>query len=111
MNHMPAYHQTFIHRDFHPGNVLWSRGQSTGVVDWADACRGPWGCDAAHCRAMLIQLAGPEAADRFLDAYESLTGWKLDPYWEIASVLEHGPSHWNPVTVDESEPRLERALR
>ncbi len=25
----------FIHRDFHPGNVLWRRGSVTGVVDWA----------------------------------------------------------------------------
>ncbi len=109
-NHMPAYRGTFIHRDFNTGNVLWLRGRCSGVVDWANACRGPWGCDVAHCRAQLIRLVGSEPADRFLDAYQALTGRTLDPYWEIASVLEHGPSHWNPVTVAESEPRLERAL-
>lgn len=109
--HMPEYQPTFIHRDFHPGNVLWSRNRNTGVVDWAEACSGPWGCDVAHCRSMLIELAGPEAADRFLDAYQSLTGWMLDPYWEIASVLERGPSHYIPVTVAQSERRLERAMR
>jgi aminoglycoside phosphotransferase (APT) family kinase protein len=27
----------FIHRDFHPGNVLWRRGRVSGVVDWASA--------------------------------------------------------------------------
>lgn len=111
LNHTPAYRPTFIHRDFHPGNVLWAGRQSTGIVDWANACRGPWGCDVAHCRAMLVQLAGPESADRFLDTYQSRTGRTFDPYWEIASVLEHGPSHWNAVTVAESERRLERALR
>jgi len=40
---MPAYRPRFIHRDFHPGNVLWSRGRASGVVDWANACKGPAG--------------------------------------------------------------------
>ena len=111
LHDMPTFRATFIHRDFHPGNVLWSRGSTTGVVDWAEACRGPWGCDIAHCRALLIRLGGHGAADRFLVAYEALTGRTLDPYWEIASVLEHGPSHWNPLNVAESEDRLARALR
>ncbi|MDQ3897493.1 MAG: aminoglycoside phosphotransferase family protein, partial [Actinomycetota bacterium] len=108
---MPAYRPTFVHRDFHPGNVLWSGGRSTGVVDWANACRGPWGCDVAHCRAQLMGLAGPEAGDRFVAAYQSLTARTLDPYWEIASVLEHGPSGYDPDTIARSERRLERALR
>ncbi|HSS08317.1 MAG TPA: aminoglycoside phosphotransferase family protein, partial [Acidimicrobiales bacterium] len=47
---MPPYRATFIHRDFHPGNVLWWRGRVSGVVDWANACVGPRGCDVAHCR-------------------------------------------------------------
>ncbi len=101
----------FVHRDFHPGNVLWSKGRSTGVVDWANACRGPWGCDVAHCRAQLILQAGTDAADRFLAVEQSLTGRRLDPYWEIASVLEHGPSDHDPATVTLSERRLEHALR
>ena len=110
LHHRPAYRPSFVHRDFHPGNVLWSRGRSTGVVDWVEACRGPWGCDVAHCRAELLRLAGPGTADRFLAAYESLTGRTLDPYWEIASVLEHGPSDYDAGTVARSEARIERAL-
>ncbi|CAN5479901.1 hypothetical protein BH18ACT1_BH18ACT1_03860 [soil metagenome] len=98
---------TFVHRDFHPGNVLWSRGRATGIVDWANACRGPWGVDVAHCRANLIDLDGVGAADRFLAAYEALTGRSFDPYWEIASVMEHDPQDWAP---ERDEPRLERAL-
>ncbi len=111
VNDMPAYRPTFVHRDFHPGNVLWRRDGRAGIVDWADACRGPWGCDVAHCRANLIRLAGPEAADRFLAAYCALTGRTYDPYWEIASVLEHGPSHWNQGTVTAAEARLALAMR
>jgi aminoglycoside/choline kinase family phosphotransferase len=30
---LPEYQPTFIHRDFHPGNLLWSRTRLTGMVD------------------------------------------------------------------------------
>jgi hypothetical protein len=53
---------------------------ATCFVDWANACRGPWGCDIAHCRSLLIELDGIDAADRFLTAYQSLTGRAYDPY-------------------------------
>lgn len=107
---MPADPATFIHRDLHPGNVLWSRGVATGVVDWANACRGPRGCDIAHCRANLVRLAGPEEADRFSAAYEAVTGVAHDPFWDLAATLEHGPSYWTPAQVAASEPVLARAL-
>ena len=101
----------FIHRDFHPGNVLWSRGRATGVVDWANACRGPWGCDLGICRRNLVDLGGPDAADRFVAAYESLTGREYHPYWEIASILEgRGPSSWDPPAVADAEDRLAESL-
>jgi aminoglycoside phosphotransferase (APT) family kinase protein len=32
---VPDHRPTFIHRDFHPGNLLWSRTRLTGIVDWA----------------------------------------------------------------------------
>ena len=111
VHHMPAYRPTFVHRDFHPGNVLWSRGRRTAIVDWVEACRGPWGCDVAHCRANLLRLAGAVAADRFLAAYCALTGRTYDPYWEVASVLEQGPSYWNPGRVAAAEARLAIAMR
>jgi Ser/Thr protein kinase RdoA (MazF antagonist) len=110
LHEMPPYEPRFVHRDYHPGNVLWSRGQPTGVVDWVAACRGPWGCDVAHCRANLLELADAATADRFLSAYESLTGRVYEPYWEIASVLEHGPSFWTPPVLELYEPRLARAI-
>jgi aminoglycoside phosphotransferase (APT) family kinase protein len=107
---MPRYRPTFIHRDFHPGNVLWTRRGAAGVVDWPNGCRGPWGCDIAHCRANLIWLSGYDAADEFLASYEAITGRVFDRYWELASIMEHGPSHWSAQRLAESEPLLERAV-
>jgi aminoglycoside phosphotransferase (APT) family kinase protein len=110
INGMPSYRPTFIHRDFHPGNVLWRRGRCSGIVDWANACRGPAGCDVATCYGNLIDWAGYDVADKFVAAYEALTGQAQHPYWEIASVLEHGPSPWTHQDIAESERRLDRAL-
>ncbi len=108
---IPDYRPAFIHRDLHPGNVLWSRGELSGVVDWANVCRGPRGCDIAHCRANLLELSGPAAADRFLSAYEALTGETQHPYWEMASILEHEPAHWTPERLARWEPYLARAVK
>jgi Ser/Thr protein kinase RdoA (MazF antagonist) len=107
---MPSYQPTLVHRDYHPGNVLWVRGRCSGVVDWVSACEGPPGCDIAHCRSNLIGLAGTQAADRFLDAYQDITGTTYHPYWELASALEHGPSSWAPGHVAEAETRMAAAL-
>ncbi len=102
---MPTYRPGLLHRDFHPGNVLWKRG-AAHVVDWANACAGPWGCDIAHCRDNLIRLAGFDAADQFLLRYRELTGVDYDPYWEIASVLEHSASSFHAERIAISEIRL-----
>ena len=108
---MPAHRPTFIHRDFHPGNVIWSRREVVGVVDWVNVCQGPVGVDLAHCRANLRATSGPEVADRFLAAYQSLTGETLDPYWIIASHLEHDPEHWTAERLAAAEPDLMVAVR
>jgi aminoglycoside phosphotransferase (APT) family kinase protein len=81
---LPEYRPRFIHRDFHPGNLLWARTRLTGIVDWSAACRGPIGCDIAHCRANLRDLADAETGDRFVAAYTAATGEALDPFWVMA---------------------------
>jgi len=110
-NALPEYRPTFIHRDFHPGNLLWKRTRLTGIVDWPAACRGPIGCDIAHCRANLRDLAGPEVADQFVAAYTSTTGEEVDPFWVMAGHLEHSHDHWTRERLDLDEPDLEHALR
>ncbi|WP_425147235.1 phosphotransferase family protein [Deinococcus sp.] len=86
----PAYTPRFIHRDYHPANVLWQGGRLSGVVDWVNACRGPAGADVGHCRVNLAQLFGTLAADEFLSAYRRQAGmaFEYEPFWDILSLTD-----------------------
>lgn len=86
----PKYKPCFIHRDYHPANVLWHDGKVSGVVDWANACCGPAGIDLGHCRWNLAMLYGIQIADEFLAAYQTIAGstFYYDPYWDILSVID-----------------------
>jgi hypothetical protein len=59
---LPRLPAVLVHRDFHPGNVLWQRGAVAGVVDWQSASTGPAVADVAHCRANLLGFG--TASDR-----------------------------------------------
>jgi aminoglycoside phosphotransferase (APT) family kinase protein len=94
----PGDARVFIHRDFHPGNVLWQGGSVSGVVDWANASLGAPEADIGHCRMNLAGVFGLEAADRFLE----LCGVRVyDPYWDIVAALggfdDATLARWTPV--------------
>ncbi len=84
----PRENEVFLHRDFHPVNVLWHHGKVSGVVDWVNACIGPRGVDVAHCRTNLAVLFGVEIADHFRDCYLSYAGGRHHPFWDVASILD-----------------------
>ena len=85
----PDAHPVFIHRDYHPTNVLWHGGAVSGVVDWINACQGPAGVDVAHCRTNLAMMFGPAAADQFLETYREVAeGFEYHPYWDLDSLLD-----------------------
>ncbi|MBS4219826.1 aminoglycoside phosphotransferase family protein [Bacillus sp. FJAT-49711] len=86
----PEFKECFIHRDYHPTNVLWSRDSVSGIVDWLNACKGPAGVDVGHCRVNLAQLYGVKEADLFLSYYQLYAGpkFKYDPYWDIISLVD-----------------------
>jgi len=89
----PRAARRFIHRDYHPANLLWSRGKISGVTDWVNASIGSPGIDLGHCRVNLVELYGVEAADRFLGAYLSLLGLRRedhDPYWDAITACDSG---------------------
>lgn len=83
----PTYKPSFIHRDFHPTNVLWKNGDVSGIVDWPNACIGPREFDIAHCRWNLAMMYGQEVADTFLEAYlkhSDLKNYSL--YWDLLAL-------------------------
>lgn len=89
----PAFQPRFIHRDYHPVNVLWQGERLSGIVDWVNACIGPVGVDLGHCRLNLAALFSVEAADQFLQAYIDAAGstFTYDPYWDLVSVMDMMP--------------------
>jgi aminoglycoside phosphotransferase (APT) family kinase protein len=95
----PRSDRVFLHRDFHPGNVLWSDGQITGVVDWVSSCVGPPEEDVSHCRVNLAQHHGQAEADRFLACWQDITGRRdYHPYWDLTNVVSMVSEEPDPAT-------------
>jgi aminoglycoside phosphotransferase (APT) family kinase protein len=95
----PAYDATFLHRDFHPANVLVSGGVVSGVVDWVETSTGPADLDVAHCATNLAGLHGVEAAQAFRRAYVDRGGVLAGDahaaaYWQLLDLVAFlpGPS-------------------
>jgi aminoglycoside phosphotransferase (APT) family kinase protein len=86
----PSYSECFVHRDYHPSNLLWDADRVSGIVDWVNGCRGPAGIDVAWCRHNLANLHSVAIADKFLQAYLDSAGadFEYDPYWDLMSVVE-----------------------
>jgi aminoglycoside phosphotransferase (APT) family kinase protein len=95
----PAFAGTFLHRDFHLGNVLWADGRISGVVDWVETSWGPAELDVAHCRSNLAMLHGADAADRFTEAYRARrpeVEARAQRYWDVLDIVGYLP---DPVKV------------
>ncbi|MFS0749137.1 aminoglycoside phosphotransferase family protein [Oceanobacillus sp. 1P07AA] len=86
----PMYDPIFIHRDFHPVNVLWQGEEVTGVVDWANGCLGHAGIDVGHCRWNLAMIYGVDEADLFLEYYikHAENRFSYDVYWDNVSLMD-----------------------
>src|SRR5262245_50622662 len=77
----------FLHGDFLPVNMLWSRGRITGLTDWNGVHRGPRAIDVGHCRRYLAALYSPEWSEQLRSLYESIAGVTLDPWWDLYALL------------------------
>jgi aminoglycoside phosphotransferase (APT) family kinase protein len=95
----PRYEGRFLHRDFHPGNVLFDGSPEspadlriTGVVDWVQTSWGPADLDVAHCSTNLALLHGPPWGLRFAEEYEKAGGVLAAApqerlYWRLLDAL------------------------
>jgi aminoglycoside phosphotransferase (APT) family kinase protein len=82
----PALPEVLMHRDFHPGNVLWRRGTVSGVVDWQAACTGPAVIDVAHCRVNLLTF-GTDAAGQFTAWWQRVAGTAYHPWADVVTII------------------------
>jgi hypothetical protein len=82
----PDLPAVLLHRDFHPGNVLWRHGRVSGVVDWLGVCSGPAPADVAHCRINLLAM-GVEVASRFTVRWEQVAGATYHPWGDVVTVV------------------------
>jgi aminoglycoside phosphotransferase (APT) family kinase protein len=88
----PAYDGCFLHRDFHPGNVLFDGERISGVVDWVETSWGPSDLDVAHCSTALALLHGATVGLSFAAAYEAAGGTiSSEPYWRLLDALAYAP--------------------
>ncbi|BCJ33962.1 hypothetical protein Athai_14650 [Actinocatenispora thailandica] len=110
----------FLHGDFLPVNMLWSRGRITGLTDWNGVHRGSRAIDVGQCRRYLAALHSPEWAEQLRSRYESIAGVALDPWWDLYALLHYDDSQpkWirgqvagrRPVDVSGMASRVEVAV-
>ena len=79
----------FLHCDYLPVNLLWSRGKLTGLTDWNGIHRGSRAIDVGQCRRYLASLYSPDWAEQLASLYESIVGVALDPWWDLYTLLHH----------------------
>ncbi|MFJ1678952.1 phosphotransferase family protein [Streptomyces sp. NPDC088251] len=96
----PAYTPRFLHRDFHPGNVLFTGGGAdlriSGVVDWVETSWGPADLDVAHCSTALALLHGVPVGMSFAEQYAGAGGRLARNgadhlYWRLLDALAYAP--------------------
>ncbi|MFB7914764.1 phosphotransferase family protein [Streptomyces sp. NPDC056061] len=98
----PPYEPCFLHRDFHPGNVLFTGDDDRddlrigGVVDWVETSWGPADLDVAHCSTALALLHGVPAGMSFAEAYTRAGGRLAGSdaehlHWRLLDALAYAP--------------------
>jgi aminoglycoside phosphotransferase (APT) family kinase protein len=74
-----------LHLDYWSGNILWHEDEISAVIDWEEAAYGDPGVDVGYALMNITLMGLPDAAHKFLQAYEFEMGnpvrnlgfWKL----------------------------------
>lgn len=96
----------FIHRDPHPANLLYSDGRLTGMLDWANAGRGPRGVDVSRLCLNLACLLDVDATRDLRECYQDSAAVRHDPLLDVYALLEseflHPTGHptWRALGID-----------
>jgi aminoglycoside phosphotransferase (APT) family kinase protein len=98
-----------LHGDFWPGNLLWRGQDLVGILDWEDAAVGDPLSDVACTALELRYVVGPEGAERFLRAYDSLRPISRHrlALWQIyvAAAGQHSMAAWGLAPAREAHMR------
>ena len=105
--------ETFLHDDFHPGNVV-RNGTTAAVVDLTWAGRGDPGRDLGYCRMDLALTAVQGTTEAFLTGYHEAGGVVPEHLWlyDLLGGLRclPTPAHWLPAFHEQGRTDLTTAL-
>ena len=89
----------FLHCDFLPVNLLWSREKVSGIADWNGIHRGSRAIDVGHCRRYLAALYSPDWSEQLRSLYQSVAGVGLDPWWDLYALLHYDDGHAKAIRI------------
>lgn len=96
----PAHPNSTVlrHGDYWPGNVLWTDGEISGVIDWEETLIGEPLADLAITRLDIWWILGEAASDEFTSQYQRRMNLDLTnlPYWDLCASLRpmKGIEYW-----------------
>jgi aminoglycoside phosphotransferase (APT) family kinase protein len=79
-------HETWIHGDLHPRNVLVRNGKLSAVLDWGDIARGDPATDLAAVWLLLGDIAARERAIACCQSASS-AGWRRGRGWALLQAM------------------------
>ncbi len=91
--------QQLIHRDFHPGNVLFNRGVVSGYLDFDHLIVGPRPLDLSYCLGSILARRLERDRPR-IEQWLALAGGLVSGYLSVAPLRPAELARIAPLTVE-----------